>query len=130
MKLITFASFKGGAGKTTAVMAVTSALSQKGKQVALIDADENMPLVEWRDTALKAGTWSDDVSVYGADDLRSFEQAFEDSASNGFNYAIIDTRGGGSELNNACLKIGQFKKLLQPWNERINQYCDEANYKK
>lgn len=103
MKLITFASFKGGAGKTTAVMAVTSALSQKGKRVALIDADENMPLVEWRDNALKAGTWSDDVCAYEADDLRSFEEAFEDSASKGFDYAIIDTRGGGSELNNACL---------------------------
>lgn len=103
MKQITFASFKGGAGKTTAVMAVTSSLVEAGKSVALIDADENMPLLEWRDNALKADTWSDAISVYEADDLRSFEQAFEDSSSKKFDYAIIDTRGGGSELNNACL---------------------------
>ncbi len=103
MKLITFASFKGGAGKTTAAMAVTSALSQQKKRVALIDADENVPLLEWRDSALKTGSWSDDIFVYEADDLRSFERAFEDASSKGFDYAIIDTRGGGSELNNACL---------------------------
>lgn len=103
MKQITFATFKGGAGKTTAVMAVTSALSHEGRKVALIDTDENMPLTEWRDNALKAGTWSDDIIVYEADDLRSFEQAFEASEKQKFDYAIIDTRGGGSELNNACV---------------------------
>ncbi|MCI4643445.1 MAG: AAA family ATPase [Hyphomonadaceae bacterium] len=103
MQLITFASFKGGAGKTTAVMAVTSALSHKGKKVALIDTDENMPLLEWRENAIKADTWSDDIAVYEADDLRSFEQAFEASENRGFDFGIIDTRGGGSELNNACV---------------------------
>jgi cellulose biosynthesis protein BcsQ len=103
MRQITFASFKGGAGKTTAAMAVTSALSQKGKKVALIDTDENMPLNEWREHARKAGTWSDDIQVFEADDLRSFERAFEDSEKQNFDYAIIDTRGGGSELNNACV---------------------------
>lgn len=103
MKQITFASFKGGAGKTTAAMAVTSALSQKGKRVALIDTDENMPINEWREHAIKAGTWSDNIEVYEADDLRSFERAFEDTEKQNFDYAIIDTRGGGSELNNACV---------------------------
>lgn len=103
MKQITFASFKGGAGKTTAVMAVTSALADMGKKVALIDADENLPLVEWRESAGKADTWSDDISVFEADDLKAFEEAFESATKRGFDYAIIDTRGGGSELNNACL---------------------------
>ncbi|WP_136661795.1 AAA family ATPase [Nitratireductor sp. XY-223] len=103
MKQITFASFKGGAGKTTAAMAVTSALSQKGERIALIDTDENMPLIEWRNNALKAGTWSDQIGVFEADDLRSFEKAFEDSEKQKFDYAVIDTRGGGSELNNACV---------------------------
>lgn len=103
MKQITFASFKGGAGKTTAAMAVTSALSQKGKRVALIDTDENMPLNEWREHAIKSDTWSDNIQVFEADDLRSFERAFEDLEKQNFDYAIIDTRGGGSELNNACV---------------------------
>lgn len=103
MKHITFASFKGGAGKTTAVMAVTSALADMGKRIALIDADENMPLLEWRDRARKVETWSDDISIYEADDLKSFETAFQAATNENHDYAIIDTHGGGSELNNACL---------------------------
>lgn len=103
MKQITFASFKGGAGKTTAVMAICSTLVANGKRVALIDADENAPLSDWRDAASAAGTWSDLAHVYEADDLRSFENAFEDASSRNFDYTIIDTRGGGSELNNACM---------------------------
>lgn len=103
MKQITFASFKGGAGKTTAVMAVTSTLIASGKRVALIDADENAPLMDWRKAAQSLNTWSDDCEIYEADDLVAFERAFEDVSKKGFDYVIIDTRGGGSELNNACL---------------------------
>lgn len=103
MKRIAFASFKGGAGKTTAVMAVTSSLIAKGKCVALIDADENTPLIDWREAAQAAATWSNHCTVYEADDLRGFETAFEEAENAGVDFAIIDTRGGGSELNNACL---------------------------
>ena len=103
MKQITFASFKGGAGKTTAVMAVASTLVADGKRVALIDADENTPLIDWRAAAQSLGTWSERCAVYEADDLRAFEVAFEEATKASFDYTIIDTRGGGSELNNACL---------------------------
>jgi len=103
MKLITFASFKGGAGKTTAAMAVASTLVADGKKVALIDADENTPLIDWREAAQSAGTWNNECKVFQADDLRSFEFVFENATKEDFDYAIIDTRGGGSELNNACL---------------------------
>ena len=103
MKQITFASFKGGAGKTTAAMAVASTLISSGKRVALLDADENFPLLDWREAAQSAGTWDARCEVFQADDLRSFEAAFDSAESKAFDYAIIDTRGGGSELNNACL---------------------------
>lgn len=103
MKIITFASFKGGAGKTTATMAVCSSLIARGKKVALIDADENTPLLDWQEEALKSGSWSDNCQVYLADDLNSFEKAHEDAYSSGIDIAIIDTRGGGSELNNICM---------------------------
>lgn len=103
MKTITFASFKGGVGKTTAVMAVTSMLIADGKSVALIDADENTPLLDWSHTAKSTGMWSELCQVYEADDLTAFETMFEDAFNKGFDFALIDTRGGGSELNNACL---------------------------
>lgn len=103
MKMITFASFKGGAGKTTAVMAVTSALADMGKRIALIDTDENIPLIDWCEAATKADTWSDNVTVFASDDMRSFESAYEATSSQNYDYVIVDTRGGGSELNNTCL---------------------------
>lgn len=103
MNIITAASFKGGAGKTTAVMAITSAFVAKGKSVALIDTDENMPLSEWQQNAVKEGTWSEGITVYEADDMRSFEKAFNDTEDKKPDYVIIDTRGGGSDLNDACL---------------------------
>lgn len=103
MKQITFASFKGGAGKSTAAMAVASSLIKSGKRVALIDTDENLPLLDWQDAAVENELWSDRCEVFEADDLRSFESALEEADKRKFDYAIIDTRGGGSELNNACL---------------------------
>ncbi|MFK5980837.1 MAG: AAA family ATPase [Rhizobiaceae bacterium] len=103
MKLITFASFKGGSGKTTSVMAVCSSFVAQGIKVALIDADENGPLSDWQKSAERSKTWTTDCRVYQADDLRSFEAAYEDADNAGFDTAIIDTRGGGSELNNACV---------------------------
>lgn len=103
MKQITFASFKGGAGKTTAVMAVTSALVEMNKRVALIDADENFLISDWRKYCQAADAWSEQISVFEADDMRSFEKAFETASESGADYGLIDTRGGGSELNNACL---------------------------
>lgn len=103
MKQITFASFKGGAGKTTAVMAVTSALVEMGKSIALIDADENFPLTDWKEKSEASDTWSNNITVHEADDMRTFERAFEAASEAGTDYALLDTRGGGSELNNACL---------------------------
>ena len=103
MKQISFTSFKGGAGKTTALMAATSALSEMGKSIAIIDTDENQPISEWRDKAIKEGAWDDTISVYEADDMSSFEAAFEDASGRDVDITLIDTRGGGSELNNACI---------------------------
>ena len=103
MKLITFASFKGGSGKTTSVMGICSSFVARGIKVALIDADENGPLTDWKEAANQSGTWSADCEVFQADDLRSFEAAYENADNAGFDIAIIDTRGGGSELNNACV---------------------------
>lgn len=103
MKIVTFASFKGGAGKTTSVMAVTSSLVSKGKKIALFDADENEPLLDWEKSARANNAWSDDCQVFSTDDLRSLEEAYDKAENQDFEIAIIDTRGGGSELNNTCL---------------------------
>lgn len=52
MPTIVFASSKGGAGKTTAAIVLTSELARQGAAVTLIDADPNQHSAKW---ALKEG---------------------------------------------------------------------------
>lgn len=112
MKLITCCSFKGGAGKTTALMGLCSALAAKGKTVALFEADENRPLTTWMDNAVENGTWDERCTVFVADELGLLEEAYERAETSGFDYALADTHGGSSELNNTIIASSEF--LLVP----------------
>ncbi len=103
MKLITFTSFKGGAGKSTALMATTGSFTDEGKRVALFEADRNQPLAKWRTKAKELGTWDEHCQVFPAIELRDFENSFEAAEEAGFDIAITDTQGGGSELNNTII---------------------------
>lgn len=103
MRIVNLTSFKGGAGKTTATMLASSALVRKGARVALIDADENGPLLAWRNSARSNGHWDDRCMIERGDDLQSLDQAHDLAVKAGTDILIIDTRGGGSELNNTCV---------------------------
>jgi len=112
MKLITCCSFKGGAGKTTALMALCSALSHNEKKVALLEADENRPLARWMSNAIRNEAWDDECEVFRADELALLEEAYQRAESLGFDYALADTHGGSSELNNTIVASSDF--LLVP----------------
>src|SRR5690349_13906895 len=47
MPTIVFASPKGGAGKSTSAVILTSELARKGAAVTVIDADPNRPVTAW-----------------------------------------------------------------------------------
>ncbi|MCP1200618.1 conjugal transfer ATPase VirC1 [Notoacmeibacter sp. MSK16QG-6] len=108
MKLVTCCSFKGGAGKTTALMGLCSALSAGAKTVALLEADENRPLIRWRENALANESWDDQCEVFVADEMELLEQAYEEAEARGFDYALADTHGGSSELNNTIIASSDF----------------------
>jgi cellulose biosynthesis protein BcsQ len=55
VKIISFVNFKGGAGKTSALSVVASALLARGHKVALFESDENAPLGAWRSNARTKG---------------------------------------------------------------------------
>jgi cellulose biosynthesis protein BcsQ len=112
VKLVTCCSFKGGAGKTTALMGLCSAWAALGHRVALFEADENRPLTKWKENALKNQTWADSCEVFTADDIGLLEAAYNGAESQGFDYAIADTHGGSSELNNTIIASSDF--LLVP----------------
>ena len=103
MKLITFASFKGGAGKTTSLMAAAGALAAQGYKVGLFEADENEPLSAWRDYAQDKGTWDERCAIRSTMDLGAFETAYEAFEQDGFDIVMADTQGGGSDLNATIL---------------------------
>lgn len=103
MQLIAFASFKGGAGKTTALMAAASSFVHHGKRVALFEADENQPLDQWRQNAEKVGTWAENISLYPASDVERLDRAFDAAQRQGVDYALADLAGGGSDINAAVI---------------------------
>ncbi|SDO05883.1 conjugal transfer ATPase VirC1 [Ensifer sp. YR511] len=112
MKMITCCSFKGGSGKTTALMGLCSAFAANGKTVALFEADDNRPLTTWMENAVESGTWDERCSVFIADELSLLEEAYARAEAGGFDYALADTHGGSSELNNTIIASSEF--LLVP----------------
>lgn len=112
MKLITCCSFKGGAGKTTALMGLCAAFARSGRRVALLEADENRPLSRWRDNAQLNGSWDPLCEVFEADEMALLEEAYEVAEREGFDFALADTHGGSSELNNTIIASSNF--LLIP----------------
>ncbi|MPR11049.1 conjugal transfer ATPase VirC1 [Microvirga tunisiensis] len=112
MKLIACCSFKGGAGKTTALMGLCSSLAFNQKKVALFDADENRPLTKWKENALRNDAWDPQCEVFVADELPLLEDVYEQAEVSGFDYALADTHGGASELNGTIIASSDF--LLVP----------------
>ena len=112
MKLITCSSFKGGAGKTTALMGLCSAFFAKGRTVALFEADENRPLGVWRQNAIARECWEENCEVFEAQELAELEDVYARAERQGFDYALADTHGGASELNNTLVASSDF--LLLP----------------
>lgn len=99
MKIISFVNFKGGAGKTTALSVIASALLARNRRIALFESDENAPLGAWRANARARGTWDEACAIYPADDLGHFERSAMAAEEAGFDFGLVDTQGGGSELN-------------------------------
>jgi cellulose biosynthesis protein BcsQ len=111
MKMIAYCSFKGGAGKTTALMAMCSLLLATGKKVALFEADQNRPLQKWQENAMQNGGWDENCHLFIADEVSSLEAAYSDAAEQECDYALVDTHGGSSELNNVIVVSADFLVL-------------------
>lgn len=112
MKTVAFVSFKGGAGKSTAAMALCSSFVASARCVTIIDADENTPLLAWRDRAREAELWAEACEVVRGDDMRGLQAAFTLASDRASDICIVDTRGGGSELNNAI--VGNVDAVIVP----------------
>ena len=101
--VITFMSFKSGVGKTTALMTVASTLLERGHKIACFEADDNRPLSAWRENGIEHGTWDAQCAIYPALSIDLLSQSYEIAERDGVEFGLIDTRGGGSDLNQSIL---------------------------
>ena len=91
MPTIVFASSKGGAGKTTAAIILTSELARQGAAVTLIDADPNQHSAKW---ALKEGCPANISLVQNSTEesiIEDIEQAETKTA-----FVLVDLEGTAS----------------------------------
>ncbi len=105
--MITFVSMKGGAGKTIGLMALASSLIERGHRVAIFEADENEPITEWKIHGQDKGTWSDEILIYTVRNLEDLTLATQLAAKSGADYTLVDTKGGGSNLNQSLILNSQ-----------------------
>jgi chromosome partitioning protein len=108
MPNVVFISPKGGAGKTTAAVALTLGLVARGRRVALIDSDPNKPLVSWG--ALPGR--SPDISIHPAPTVSDIRDAAREAARRSPDWIILDTEG--TERGTAVLAALRFDVALTP----------------
>lgn len=110
MPVISFATSKGGAGKTTSAIILGTELAAAGADVILIDADPAENLFDWSEVApLPKG-----VEVIKSAGERAIMDEIEDAASRAA-FVLIDLEGAATRL--ASFAIGESDLVIIPSGE-------------
>jgi chromosome partitioning protein len=107
MPVITFANTKGGAGKTTAVLLLSTELARQGQRVTILDADPQRWISRWHET----GDPLDDISVHSyvtAANIQTLISTNRDKTD----YFILDLPGASTPL--LATAIGMSDHVLIP----------------
>jgi chromosome partitioning protein len=91
MPVISFATTKGGAGKTTATMVAASVLTDAGATVSVLDADPNQPFVTWA----QLGKLPANLKVVGGINHQNILDVIEAEAASS-KFVLIDTEGSAN----------------------------------
>ncbi len=118
MPIISFASSKGGAGKTTSAIVLGTELAASGAGVVLVDADPAGRLAKW--AAIK--DIPDGIEVIQSAGERSILDEIDEAASKAA-FVIIDLEGSASRL--ASFAIGESNLVVVPSGEE-QQDADSA----
>ena len=94
MKIITIATQKGGAGKTTLATNLATASAKKGLLTLIIDADNQKTAINW----FKKRDNQENPLVIAANDQATLEKLFSIAKTNKIERIFIDTQGADSEL--------------------------------
>jgi len=93
MPTISFASSKGGAGKSTSALLLATELAQRGASVTIVDADPNQPVVRWSKKPGKPKT----LTVIGGVTEETLMDTI-DSAARKTAFVIVDLEGTASVM--------------------------------
>ena len=113
MPIVAFVSSKGGVGKTTASLLTALGLADGGdgppRQVVMIDADPNLPLVRWAGLPGKPGN----ISVLAAPTDEALTAAvrkarFSMPGGQGPDWIVIDTEGGARRAMHMAIRLADF----------------------
>jgi chromosome partitioning protein len=118
MPTISFASSKGGAGKTTSTIIFGTELAAGGAGVIMIDADPALRLAKWADLAPPP----DGIVVVASKGERYILDEIESAASNAA-FVLIDLEGSASRL--ASYALGESDLVIIPSGEE-QQDADAA----
>jgi chromosome partitioning protein len=106
-KVLTVASTKGGAGKTTIVMALAGTLAAEGLQVAVVDADPNRAFASWSEEAYEGPP----LTVRAEADEARLAEAIDHLAAE-VDLVLVDTAGFGNRA--ALLGMAAADAVLVP----------------
>lgn len=109
MTIITFASSKGGAGKTTSAIILASTLAQKHR-VCVIDADPAERIVAWAEKKVLPET----IEVRSCTSERDIHDEI-DRAERQFDFTILDLEGAGTRLN--AFAMGESDLVVIPMGD-------------
>lgn len=107
MPVITFANTKGGAGKTTAVLLLSTELARVGNRVTILDADPQCWISRWHDT----GTPTANITVVPYVTLATIQSVMATHRP-GTDYFILDLPGASSPL--LATAVGMSDHVLIP----------------
>ena len=106
MQVIVFASSKGGVGKTTSALTLSSVLTHHGAATTLIDADPNAPLALWSKRFPKSVPPGLSVKTAYRTDVADIIDSAVDP------YVIVDLEGSRNE--EVSVAIGRADLVLIP----------------
>jgi chromosome partitioning protein len=104
MKIITIATQKGGAGKTTLATNLATASAKNGFLTLIIDADSQKTALDWfnkRDN-------QDNPLVIAADNQTALDNLLKLANQKGIERIFIDTQGAAAELVNFAMLKADF----------------------
>lgn len=98
MAVISFASTKGGAGKTTACILLGTEVARHGAHVTMIDADPAHRIIDWS----QRGDLPPNISVIQCEGLQQLSDAVKEAQTRSA-LVLIDLEGIASRLNSAAM---------------------------